>query len=40
MHSDIDLERQKRWFKDSFDHLLAIAQLDQASEAGVLLTSG
>ncbi|CAL8284667.1 unnamed protein product [Lota lota] len=37
---DIPLERQKLWFKDSFDHLLAIAQSDQAADAGVLLTSG
>eukprot|EP00066_Takifugu_rubripes_P010609 XP_003978580.1 PREDICTED: D-aspartate oxidase [Takifugu rubripes] len=37
---DIPLERQRRWFKDSLDHLLSIAQSEQASEAGVLLTSG
>ncbi|KAJ3613870.1 hypothetical protein NHX12_020114 [Muraenolepis orangiensis] len=37
---DIPVERQTRWFKDSFDHLLAIAQSDQAPDAGVLLTSG
>ncbi|CAG13199.1 unnamed protein product [Tetraodon nigroviridis] len=37
---DISLERQRRWFKDSFDHLLAIAQSQHAPEAGVLLTSG
>ncbi|XP_059907235.1 D-aspartate oxidase [Gadus macrocephalus] len=39
-YPDIDLERQRRWFKDSFDHLLAIAQSDQAPEAGVMLSSG
>ncbi|KAK0132714.1 D-aspartate oxidase [Merluccius polli] len=37
---DIPVERQTRWFKDSFDHLLAIAQSDQAPDAGVMLTSG
>lgn len=37
---DIPLERQKRWFKDSFDHLLAIAQSQQSPEAGVMLSSG
>lgn len=38
--SDIPLERQKRWFKDSFDHLLAIAQSQHAPEAGVIMSSG
>uniref|UniRef100_A0A8C1E6G3 D-aspartate oxidase n=1 Tax=Cyprinus carpio carpio TaxID=630221 RepID=A0A8C1E6G3_CYPCA len=37
---DIPLERQKRWFKESFDHLLAIADSPQASDAGVYLSSG
>lgn len=37
---DIPLERQKRWFKDSFDHLLAIAQSEHSPEAGVMLSSG
>ncbi|XP_052352526.1 D-aspartate oxidase isoform X4 [Oncorhynchus keta] len=37
---DIPLEQQQRWFKESIDHLLAIAQSEQASEAGVLLSSG
>lgn len=37
---DIPLERQKRWFKDSFDHLLAIAQSEDSPEAGVMLSSG
>lgn len=37
---DIDLERQKRWFKDGFDHLLAIARTPDAPEAGVMLSSG
>ncbi|KAM4625020.1 D-aspartate oxidase [Polymixia lowei] len=37
---DIPLERQKRWFKDTFDHLLAIAQSQHSPEAGVLLSSG
>ncbi|XP_045918418.1 D-aspartate oxidase isoform X2 [Micropterus dolomieu] len=37
---DIPLERQKRWFKDSFNHLLAIAQSQHSAEAGVMLSSG
>ncbi|XP_051252393.1 D-aspartate oxidase [Dicentrarchus labrax] len=37
---DIPLERQKCWFKDSFDHLLAIAQSQHSPEAGVMLSSG
>nr|XP_046223333.1 D-aspartate oxidase isoform X3 [Oncorhynchus gorbuscha] len=37
---DIPLEQQQRWFKETIDHLLAIAQSEQASEAGVLLSSG
>ncbi len=38
--TDIPLERQRRWFKESFDHLLAIADSPQASDAGVYLSSG
>ncbi|KAG5857252.1 hypothetical protein ANANG_G00017430 [Anguilla anguilla] len=37
---DIPLQQQHRWFKDTFDHLLEIARSQQASEAGVLLSSG
>ncbi|XP_029349039.1 D-aspartate oxidase [Echeneis naucrates] len=37
---DIPLERQRRWFRDSFDHLLAIAQSQHSPEAGVMLSSG
>ncbi|KAM6968517.1 D-aspartate oxidase [Tautogolabrus adspersus] len=37
---DIPLERQRSWFKDSFDHLLAIAQSQHSPEAGVILSSG
>lgn len=37
---DIPLERQQQWFKKSFDHLLAIADSPQASDAGVYLSSG
>ncbi|XP_038155479.1 D-aspartate oxidase isoform X1 [Cyprinodon tularosa] len=37
---DVPLERQRRWFKDSFDHLLAIAQSQHAPDAGVMLSSG
>ncbi|KAM8915432.1 D-aspartate oxidase isoform 1-T4 [Spinachia spinachia] len=37
---DIPLERQRRWFKNSFDHLLDIAQSERSPGAGVMLTSG
>ncbi|XP_019953716.1 D-aspartate oxidase [Paralichthys olivaceus] len=37
---DVPLERQRRWFKDSFDHLLAITQSQHSPEAGVMLSSG
>ncbi|XP_040916929.1 D-aspartate oxidase [Toxotes jaculatrix] len=37
---DIPLERQRHWFKYSFDHLLAIAQSQHSPEAGVMLSSG
>ncbi|XP_037551348.1 D-aspartate oxidase isoform X2 [Nematolebias whitei] len=37
---DIPLERQRRWFKDSFDHLLEIAQSQHSPDAGVILSSG
>ncbi|XP_062863899.1 D-aspartate oxidase [Trichomycterus rosablanca] len=37
---DIPVEHQRRWFKGTFDHLLGIVQSPQASEAGVLLSSG
>uniref|UniRef100_A0A3P8T744 D-aspartate oxidase n=1 Tax=Amphiprion percula TaxID=161767 RepID=A0A3P8T744_AMPPE len=37
---DIPLERQRRWFKNGFDHLLDIAQSEHAPEAGVMLSSG
>ncbi|KAK9534061.1 hypothetical protein VZT92_009136 [Zoarces viviparus] len=37
---DIPLERQRRWFKNSFDHLLDIAQSQHSPEAGVMLSSG
>ncbi|XP_060790465.1 D-aspartate oxidase [Neoarius graeffei] len=36
----IPLERQRRWFKGTFDHLLAITESPQASDAGVLQSSG
>lgn len=36
----IPLERQRRWFKDSIDHLLAIAQSPICAETGVFLSSG
>lgn len=37
---DIPMERQRRWFKDSFDHLLSIVQTAEAPLAGVMLCSG
>ncbi|XP_037602537.1 D-aspartate oxidase [Sebastes umbrosus] len=37
---DIPLERQKHWFKNSFDHLLAITQSQHSPDAGVMLSSG
>lgn len=37
---DVPLGRQQRWFKETFDHLLAIADSPQASDAGVFLCSG
>lgn len=37
---DISLERQRHWFQSTFDHMLAISESTQASEAGVLLSSG
>lgn len=37
---DIAVERQRRWFKDSFDHLFSIAQTAEAPSAGVMLSSG
>nr|XP_023694945.1 D-aspartate oxidase isoform X2 [Paramormyrops kingsleyae] len=37
---DIPLEQQRRWFKRTFDHLLAIADSPEASLAGVFLCSG
>uniref|UniRef100_UPI0037E9B05A D-aspartate oxidase isoform X2 n=1 Tax=Semicossyphus pulcher TaxID=241346 RepID=UPI0037E9B05A len=36
----VPMERQKSWFKHSFDHLLAIAQSQDSPEAGVVLVSG
>lgn len=37
---DIPLERQRRWFKNSFDHLLALATSQHSPDAGVMLSSG
>ncbi|KAF4084191.1 hypothetical protein AMELA_G00125600 [Ameiurus melas] len=36
----VPLERQRRWFKGTFDHLLAITESPQTSEAGVFMSSG
>ncbi|KAK5858036.1 hypothetical protein PBY51_011235 [Eleginops maclovinus] len=37
---DVPVEQQRRWFRSSFDHLLHIAQSEDAPEAGVMLSSG
>ncbi|KAA0710838.1 D-aspartate oxidase [Triplophysa tibetana] len=37
---DVPLGRQQRWFKETIDHLLAIAHSPHASDAGVFLCSG
>ncbi|XP_036448671.1 D-aspartate oxidase isoform X2 [Colossoma macropomum] len=37
---DIPVERQRRWFKQTFDHLLSIVESPEAPEAGVYLSSG
>ncbi|XP_066536416.1 D-aspartate oxidase [Hoplias malabaricus] len=37
---DIPLERQRRWFKETFDHLQALVESHEAPEAGVYLSSG
>uniref|UniRef100_A0A4W4DMG4 D-aspartate oxidase n=2 Tax=Electrophorus electricus TaxID=8005 RepID=A0A4W4DMG4_ELEEL len=37
---DVSLERQRCWFKNTFDHLLAIAESPSAPEAGVFLSPG
>lgn len=37
---DVPLERQRRWFKDSFDHFLSIAATPDAPDVGVMLSSG
>uniref|UniRef100_A0A4X1V9U4 D-aspartate oxidase n=1 Tax=Sus scrofa TaxID=9823 RepID=A0A4X1V9U4_PIG len=38
--SDTPIHKQKQWFKDTFDHLFAIANSAEAKDAGVLLVSG
>ncbi|XP_023807058.2 D-aspartate oxidase isoform X2 [Oryzias latipes] len=37
---DVPIATQRRWFRSSFRHLLAIAQSEEAPEAGVTLSSG
>ncbi|XP_024144932.1 D-aspartate oxidase isoform X2 [Oryzias melastigma] len=37
---DVPIATQRRWFKSSFQHLLAIAQSEHAPEAGVTMSSG
>ncbi|MBN3311088.1 OXDD oxidase, partial [Amia calva] len=37
---DIPVDRQKRWFKNTFDHLLTISESSEAADAGVFLVFG
>ncbi|XP_033274550.1 D-aspartate oxidase isoform X1 [Orcinus orca] len=37
---DTPIHKQKQWFKETFDHLFAIANSAEAEDAGVLLVSG
>ncbi|KAM9777210.1 D-aspartate oxidase [Neosynchiropus ocellatus] len=37
---DIALERQRRWFQDGLDHLMAVAASRDSPDAGVMLSSG
>ncbi|XP_055981214.1 D-aspartate oxidase [Sorex fumeus] len=39
-YSDIPMPRQKQWFRETFDHLFAIASSAEAGDAGVHLVSG
>ncbi|XP_008569751.1 PREDICTED: D-aspartate oxidase [Galeopterus variegatus] len=39
-YPDTPIHQQKRWFRETFDHLLAIAGSAEAGDAGVLLVSG
>ncbi|KAB1275834.1 D-aspartate oxidase [Camelus dromedarius] len=39
-YPDTPLHKQKQWFKETFDHLFAIANSTEAEDAGVLLVSG
>uniref|UniRef100_A0A4X1V9S1 D-aspartate oxidase n=1 Tax=Sus scrofa TaxID=9823 RepID=A0A4X1V9S1_PIG len=40
VYPDTPIHKQKQWFKDTFDHLFAIANSAEAKDAGVLLVSG
>eukprot|EP00079_Xenopus_tropicalis_P025616 XP_012819017.1 PREDICTED: D-aspartate oxidase isoform X1 [Xenopus tropicalis] len=39
-YPDTSLQQQKEWFKETFDHLLKIANSPEASTAGISLLSG
>ncbi|XP_049754826.1 D-aspartate oxidase [Elephas maximus indicus] len=39
-YADTPIHKQKQWFRETFDHLLAIANSAEAKDAGVLLVSG
>uniref|UniRef100_A0A8C0DFW8 D-aspartate oxidase n=1 Tax=Balaenoptera musculus TaxID=9771 RepID=A0A8C0DFW8_BALMU len=40
VYPDTPIHKQKQWFKETFDHLFAIANSAEAEDAGVLLVSG
>ncbi|XP_066867755.1 D-aspartate oxidase isoform X2 [Kogia breviceps] len=40
VYPDTPIHKQKQWFKETFDHLFAIANSAEAKDAGVLLVSG
>ncbi|XP_006839995.1 PREDICTED: D-aspartate oxidase [Chrysochloris asiatica] len=39
-YADISVHKQKQWFRETFDHLFAIANSSEAGDAGVHLVSG
>lgn len=38
--TDTPVHKQKQWFRETFDHLFAIANSAEAGDAGVYLVSG
>ncbi|XP_043295492.1 D-aspartate oxidase isoform X1 [Cervus elaphus] len=39
-YPDTPIQKQKQWFKETFDHLFAIVNSTEAEDAGVILVSG